>query len=98
MDKFILKELFLTSSQFDSIVKENPLLLDILDENIESILEGKTSIEGLEPKSEEDYVKLMWYGMYCRAMALDLLKSSVPSDHSITLNYRGHSYKIPPRQ
>lgn len=95
MNKEQLKEKFL--SQFEPLMtaKINPHLMGVIDENIESVLDGTTNIGGKKAETEEEIMQACNHGLIHRLGLyqglMDGAKRFANKDTIVTVNYRNES-------
>lgn len=95
MDKETLKQNFLLNLNDEITSKLRPEHYAILDETIESILDGKDTINGHHPVTDRDFFIVIGYGLITRiklfsAMLKPLLSSLDQTE--VNINYRGQSF------
>ncbi len=96
MDAKTLKEKFLAEQPKELIDKLTPPFYALIDETIESVIDGSTSLDGNKATTEEEAITLIRYGVLARtnvfretiAMARQL------DGDNVTINYRGTTLKV----
>lgn len=96
MDSKKLKEIFLTELSNEAVDKLTPPFMALIDEAIESVIDGSTTIDGKKAITETDAIIYIRHGVLARAKLLHELilgTKTIDSDHLI-INYRGTSLKV----
>lgn len=76
--------------------KLTPSIIAVIDETIESVLDGSTTFDGKKAETLEDVIKLSNYGIIAR---LNILNKAISTFNKINvenvvINYRGTQLKI----
>jgi len=76
-----------------------PLYLSVVDEAVESVLHGTTNINGSAPKDTNERIYCIGQHLILSLKALEAMKEGIRSNpqleqSSLTLTYRGQTYKI----
>lgn len=98
-----IKQIFLSRLPQEILNKMPKIYHEIIDEGIEAITNGKASIEGRPPRTEEEWYILLsnHFVMASTAFTATLqgTRQALPRDAiNITVNYRGssHEFKFDP--
>ena len=87
MKKIELKERFLTYLSTEYLDQLTPPIHAIIDEAIDSILDGSTIINGAVPKTEGEIMISISQGVKIRAKLLSTFVSKL--EKNVKVNYRG---------
>lgn len=90
-----LKQKFISRLNDEIKTKFKPEYYDLLDETIESVIEGKSNIDGKIPKTDDEYFITIGYGLITRIQLFEsLLKPLLndPEKRIVNINYRGKSF------
>lgn len=95
MDAKTLREKFLAEQPKELIDKLTAPFYALIDETIESVIDGSTSLDGNKATTEEDAIALIRYGVLARTKVFRetilLAKNSVDN---VTINYRGTTLNV----
>lgn len=96
MDTKVLKEKFLSRLPREVVNKLTPPFLALIDETIESVVDGSTTIDGKKATNEEDALNLINYGVLARTKLFHqtILASKELDAENVTINYRGTTLKV----
>jgi hypothetical protein len=89
-----LRNKFLSNFDKELVVDRlTPHLSGLIDESIEAVMEGRDSIEGRKPSSEEEIMQVLYHGVTTRLGVyqgvIDAAKKLSNKDTVVTINYRG---------
>lgn len=92
----LLKQQFLSRLNPDFESKIKPEYLAILDETIESVLEGHSHIDEKLPETADDYFIAIGYGLITRINLFESVLRPIldnPEKRVVEVNYRGKTFK-----
>lgn len=95
MEKESLKQMFLSRIDNDIKSKLKPEYYDLLDETIESVISGQSTIGNKIPKNDEECFIAIGYGLITRIKLFEsLLKPLLndPEKRVVNINYRGKAF------
>jgi hypothetical protein len=96
MDTKTLKDKFLAEQPKELIDKLTPPFHALIDETIESVIDGSTTIDGKKAVTADEAITLVRYGVLARTKLFQqtiLEAKQLPAD-SVTINYRGTILKV----
>lgn len=96
MDAKTLKDKFLSEQPKELIDKLTPPFYALIDETIESVIDGSTSLDGNKATTVEDAITLIRYGVLARTNVFrqTILAAKKLDADNVTINYRGTSLKV----
>lgn len=96
MDIKTLKEKFLAELPKEVIEKLTPPFYALIDETIESVLDGSTTRDGVKATTEEEALSLIQHGVIARVNVFrkTILAVKELDNDNITINYRGTTLKV----
>ena len=96
MDLKTLKDKFLAEQPKEVLDKLTPPFYALIDETIESVIDGSTTFDGNKATTEADAIILIRYGVLARTNVFHqaiLAAKQLDADH-VTINYRGTTLNI----
>lgn len=96
MDAKTLKEKFLAEQSKELIDKLTPPFYALIDETIESVIDGSTSLAGNKATTEEEAITLIRYGVVARTKVFSetIAMARQLDGDNVTINYRGTTLKV----
>ena len=96
MDSRILKEAFLTELSQEVVGKLTPPFFALIDETIESVVDGSTTIDGKRATTNAEAINLIRHGVLARTNAFHQMVSALKTidNANVTINYRGTTLKV----
>ncbi|GEP50184.1 hypothetical protein FNO01nite_08560 [Flavobacterium noncentrifugens] len=96
MDAKKLKDKFIAEQTEELIDKLSPPFYALIDETIESVIDGSTSLDGKRATTEEEALTLIRYGVLARTNLFrqTILAAKKLDADNVTINYRGTSLKV----
>ena len=96
MDTKILKDQFLEGLPKEVTDKLTPPFLALIDETIESVIDGSTTIDGKKASTDEEAINLINHGILARLKVFqETISGAKKLDaDSVTINYRGTTLKV----
>jgi len=91
-----LKTKFLSELSKEVVDKLTPPFLALIDETIESVIDGSTSIDGKKASNEAELLVLIRYGVIARAKVFqDIIATTKQLNYDeAVINYRGTILKV----
>lgn len=95
MNATTLREKFLAEQPKELIDKLTPPFYALIDETIESVIDGSTSLDGNKATTEEDAIVLIRYGVLARTKVFsEAILLAKNSGYNVTINYRGTTLNV----
>lgn len=96
MNQERLKEIFLAELQKEVVDKLTPPFLALIDETIESVVDGSTTISGKRATTETEAISFIRNAVLGRTKLFHqmVLAAKTIDAESVTINYRGTILKV----
>jgi hypothetical protein len=96
MDTKTLKEIFLAELQKEVVDKLTPPFLALIDETIESVINGSTTMDGKRATTETEAINFIRHGVLARTNVFHkmVLAAKTIDYDNVTINYRGTTLKV----
>lgn len=96
MDTKKLKDQFLSGLPKELTDKLTPPFLALIEETVESVIDGSTTIDGKKALTDEEAINLINHGILARLKVFqETIAGAKKLDaDSVTINYRGTTLKV----
>lgn len=96
MDSKTLKEIFLADLQKEVVDKLTPPFFALIDETIESVVDGSITINGKRATTDTEAINFIWHGVLARTKLFHqmVLAAKTIDQDNVTINYRGTTLKV----